>query len=483
MLRPWKTILSIELDCGKAVFQQIADGIIQEIRRGRLKPGTPLPGTRVLASDLGVNRKTVVTAYEELIAEGWLDTAYKKGTFVSLKLPETRGRKKLHLPAEKPAFHFNEFDRKFVLHNTENISLEFNDGLPDVRLAPLDALARAYKRIFQQKARWRMMSYGSERGEERLRTAIAAMLLHDRGLFTSDNGICITRGSQMALYLTAQTLVEPGDTVLIETPGYPPAREAFRKAGAQIIPVPVDAGGLRTDLLEEICRKQRVKAIYVTPHHQFPTTVSMKADRRLELIALSNRYGFAIVEDDYDHEFHFGMRSILPLASDEQAANIIYIGSLSKLLAPSVRVGYVIASPAFIQSLASLRILIDRQGDPVLENAVAELMEEGEISRHARRALAVYRERREHMEQCLQKELKDKVYFSRPEGGLAYWVQFRKQQDMDLLLRKANSRGLGIMPAEPCSFNGTRLNALRLGYASLTPEEAARGIQIIRDIL
>lgn len=486
MLRPWKTILSIELDGRKAVFQQIADGIIREIRRGRLKPGDPLPGSRILAADLGLNRKTVVTAYEELIAEGWLDTAYKRGTFVSLKLPGYREGKKALSAPEKTAFAFNHFGRSFVLHNRVHSGRSlpgFDDGIPDVRLAPLDALMRAYKRIFRQKARWRMMDYGSERGDERLRAALARMLAHDRGLFVHDQGLCITRGSQMALYLTAQTLVKPGDTVLIETPGYPPAREVFRMAGAHIVPVPVDADGLCTEQIEALCRKWPVKAVYVTPHHQFPTTVTMKADRRLELIALSNRYGFAIVEDDYDHEFHFGIRSMMPLASDENAANLVYIGSLSKLLAPSVRVGYVAGPPAFIQALSALRLLVDRQGDPILEHAVAELMEDGEISRHARRALGIYRERRDYMAQCLEKELGEAVFFRRPEGGLAYWVRFRRAQDIDGLLHKAYAKGLSLMSPAPCSFDNSRLNALRLGYASLTPEELTRGIAVIRSII
>ncbi len=211
MLRPWKTILSIRLNSEKAVYQQIADGIIREIRKGRLSPGMPLPGSRILAGDIGVNRKTVVTAYTELIDEGWLSTAYKKGTFVAATLPEvTATKQKDPVTGENPERNFD-----FIRHQTSVMpdtsgkrpSVVFDDGLPDVQLAPLEEVARTYKRIFQQKARWKMMGYSNEKGEERLRAALCAMLHHDRGLWVTRENLCVTRGSQMALYLTAHTLV------------------------------------------------------------------------------------------------------------------------------------------------------------------------------------------------------------------------------------------------------------------------------------
>lgn len=487
MLRPWKTILSINLDCEKAVYQQIADGIIREIKKGRLRPGTPLPGSRILAADIGVNRKTIVTAYTELIDEGWLTTAEKKGTFVADTLPEQAAGRRGKQQAD--TFSAKDFDftqhPSGVLQQTgkKAADIVFDDGLPDVQLAPLDAIARAYKRIFQQKTRWKMMGYSSEKGEERLRAALADMLRHDRGLGVGTEQICVTRGSQMALYLTAHTLVQPGDTVAIETPGYPPAYQAFRYAGADMQPVKTDEQGICVEALEALCLQQPVKAVYVTPHHQFPTTVSMKADRRLQLIALSNKYGFAIVEDDYDHEYHFGIRSLLPLASMENSANIIYISSLSKLVAPAVRIGYVAGPRPFIDSVAALRSIIDRQGDAVMEHAVAELMEEGTIHRHARKALAVYRQRRAFMDEQLQYHLDKQVTYTVPDGGLAYWLRLRKPVDMEKLGKQLQKNGVQVMSTDRCSFDGTALHALRLGYASLTETQLAKGIEVIAGVL
>ncbi|SEW52695.1 GntR family transcriptional regulator / MocR family aminotransferase [Chitinophaga arvensicola] len=475
MLRPWKTILPVDLHHQVAVYQQIADGIIAEIKKGRLQPGAALPGSRILAADLGVNRKTVVLAYEGLIAAGWLEAADKKGTFVAAELPSLKKQ-----PAKtRSSFEFNETAVSTLHPSNTGGLIVFNDGLPDVRLAPLDELAKAYKRIFQQKARWRMLGYGPAQGEERLRIAIAAMLSSKRGMNTGKDTVCITRGSQMALYLTAQTLIRPGDHVAIESPGYLPAWQTFVQAGAHMIHVPVDEKGLMVDELEHICRSRKLKAVYVTPHHQFPTAVSMKAERRLKLIELSNRYGFAIIEDDYDHEFHFDAKSLLPLASHEHAANVIYISSLSKLVAPAVRIGYVTGPAAFISSLAQLRGLVDRQGDPIMEQAIAELMENGAISRHAKRAFQVYKERREAMNDYLLLHLGKQVTFSKPEGGLAYWVKMNRPVNTAELAARLAKKGVSVMPTERFSFTGEPLNALRLGYASLNLQELEEGIRIL----
>lgn len=483
MLRPWKTILNLEIGTDKAVFQQIADGLISEIIKGRLKPGMSLPGSRILADDIGVNRKTVVLAYEQLIAEGWLVAFYKKGTFVSERLPKQKQRRKQRNEDSISSiknFSFTAYDEGLPMNIPGDVPLiVFNDGLPDVKLAPLDELARAYKRIFQQKARWRMLSYANERGEERLRTAVLMMLSMDRALNFNVNQICITRGSQMALYLTAQVLVKPGDFVAIENPGYKPAFDVFKRAGAIMLPVGLDEQGIDVQHLERLCKRQPIKAVYVTPHHQFPTTRSMKADRRLQLLNLSNQYGFAIVEDDYDHDYHFGSRSLQPLASYVNAGNVIYISSLSKLIAPAVRVGYVAGPERFIDSLAALRMTIDRQGDPVMENAVAELMEEGLVNKHARRALGIYRERRAMMAHYLDLYLKALADYELPEGGLAFWLVFKKAVNTAQLEEELLKNGVQVISTERFSFDEQPLNALRLGYASLEAEEMERGIRWI----
>jgi GntR family transcriptional regulator/MocR family aminotransferase len=484
-LRPWRTVIVLNFDCERPVYRQISDRIIEEIKKGRLVPGTPLPGTRKLAEDLKVNRKTIILSFDELLAEGWLVSIYKKGTFVSERLPQqvTVYRRNKKEPATSN-FSFKQIfpiAEPFIVKGNNIIA--FDDGLPDVRLAPMNELVSSYKRIFQQRTRWRMMGYGDPRGTETIRTAIAKMLLHERGLNADKERLCITRGSQMALFLTANTILEKGDKVAIEDPGYAPAWNTFRQCGAKLIPVAVDHQGICADSLEKLCRKTFIKAIYVTPHHQFPTTVSMKIDRRLKLIELSNKFGFAIIEDDYDHEFHFISKSLLPIASYENAANVIYIGSLSKIVAPAVRLGYISAPIPFINAIASLRKGIDVQGDNVMEHAIAELMEQGAIRKHARRAYKVYEARRENMNNKLSQYLGDKVQFQQPDGGLAYWVQLNQPTNTRKLSDKLMQKAVSVIPTESFSFRGQPLNALRLGFASLTPEELERGLKTIQKLL
>ncbi|WP_460639680.1 MocR-like pyridoxine biosynthesis transcription factor PdxR [Larkinella harenae] len=472
--------LSLDGQGSQPIYLQIANSLRDEIRKGRLLPGHALPGSRGLAGQLKVNRKTVVMAYEQLLAEGWIVSRDKSGTFVSEQLPQP-----LVLPDKAAPHAIPSFPGPADLPTPTPSSglaprIIFTDGIPDVRLAPLDQLAQAYRRIFNQKARWRLMGYGSEQGDERLRQSIATMLALHRGIRIAPDELLITRGSQMALYLTAMTLLKPGDVVLVENPGYAPAWDAFQQAGARLIPVPVDEAGIVVERVEAICAQERVKALLVTPQHQFPTTVTLKADRRLALLELRERHGFTLIEDDYDHDFHYGTKSPLPLASYPATEAAVYIGSLSKLIAPAVRIGFMTGPPALIRSVARLRSFIDRQGDVVLEQAVAGLMETGEIQKHARRALSIYRQRHQVMAELLRQHLAEHVIVRPPEGGLAYWVPFRKPVPVATVQQQLAFQGVSIIDTSRFSFDSQPLHALRLGFASLTAEEMDEGIKALR---
>jgi GntR family transcriptional regulator/MocR family aminotransferase len=354
---------------------QIAHALIVEIRRGRLTPGSALPGTRELAESLDVNRKTIVQAYDELTAQGWVATDRTRGTFVSSELPQigegnngkTQTAASRRMP-EKPDFRLAGTAPALPLLLPDANLLTFDDGAPDTREVPVAALARAYRSALTRAARRNRLGYGDPRGSLELREAVSTMLNVDRGLSTTPDNICLTRGSQMAIFLTARILAGAKDTVVVEELSYPPARESFRAAGAEIVAIGLDAQGMKLEQLEEICRKKRVRAVYVTPHHQFPTTVLMKPDRRLRLLALAEQFGFAIVEDDYDHEFHFVHQPMLPLISADPWGKVVYIGSMSKLLTPSLRLGYLAAPKAFIDRAAAEIMMIDRQGDPAMSS-------------------------------------------------------------------------------------------------------------------
>ena len=486
MLRPWDFKIVIRRTSKAAVFLQIAHAIVDEIKRGRLAPGTALPGSRELAKSLDINRKTVIQAYAELEAQGWVTSEKTRGTFVSAHLPEIaqsakESRRGGRIP-ERPVFRLVGTAPNIPLILPEKNVLVFDDGAPDTRQIPADALARAYRNALLQRVGRGRLGYGDPRGTSELRTAISAMLNMDRGLTTTPDNICMTRGSQMAIYLAAHILAGPGDTVVMEELSYPPAREAFRFAGAEVAPVALDAQGMRVDELEKICRKKRVRAVYVTPHHQFPTTVLMKPDRRMRLLSLAAQFGFAIVEDDYDHEFHFVHQPMLPLASADTSGKVVYIGSLSKILSPSLRLGYLVGPRAFIDRAASEIMMIDRQGDPATEGAVSELIDSGELRRHTRKVMKLYGERREFFAGLLKTLFGSRIEFTLPDGGLAFWVTF-KDTDLDHLAAAAARHGVAVLPASAFITTPRSVHAARLGFASMDMVELKKATQRLRAAL
>lgn len=483
MIRPWKTTFKISFDSGNTLAEEIASCLRDEIVKGRLERGAPLPGTRTLAKDLGVNRKTVVFAYESLIADGWAEARYKSGTFVSDKLPEIKLLNSEKVNKKDSNFEFRAFKSALLTEKPDPGNLIFfNEGSPDARLAPLKELSRAYRRILDRQGKWRILGYGDERGDLKLREMLTIFLSRDRGFYADPENICITKGSQMALYLTAMVLINAGDVVVIENPGYPAVRRLFTENGALVKTVEVDQEGIDIGALEALCIKQKIKAVYVTPHHQFPTTVTMKAGRRIRLLELSIKYGFAIIEDDYDHEYHFGAGNNLALASSEMAVNVIYISSFSKLIAPAIRVGYVVGPKGFMESLVSLRAQIDRQGDNILEHAIADLMEDGTIGRHSRKAVAIYRGRRDLMEVCLNKYFGAAIHHKRPEGGLAYWIQFKEKIDFNSYSELLKNKHIQIVPPETFYEDGYARFGMRLGYGSLNEEELENGIKTLAEV-
>lgn len=478
----WEFAFSLERQGGVPLFQQIARAIVSDIRRGRLRPGDPLPGTRTLADTIGVQRLTVVSAFDELVAEGWLVTRSAKGTFVSTDLPDPKPRRfapqrvsSAGMPA-RVAYDLNAAPKPELPYNVPRGSLLFAPSRPDVRLAPGALIGHAYRRAIGT-AGGVLLSYGAPEGHPRLRRALAAMVASTRGLPATADNICVTRGSQMAIALLARALVRPGDVVLVEELGYRPAWEAFRSAGAKVIGVPVDAGGLRIDMLERTLADHRVRAVYVTPHHQFPTTVTLSAGRRIRLLELARAHRFAIIEDDYDHEFHYDGRPVLPLASADPHGVVAYVGTLSKVLAPGLRIGYVVAPRTLIEQVAAHRSSVDTQGDHVLEYAVAELLEDGAIQRHIRRMRREYGARRDVLVAALHEQLDDHVTFDIPAGGIALWVRARRGLDVELWARSARARGAVIVTAAAFTLDERPQSFLRLGFASLNADELREGVR------
>jgi GntR family transcriptional regulator/MocR family aminotransferase len=487
---PWTPALALRADPAdrRPLFERVGGAVAEAIRSGRLRPGDRLPSTRALAASLGVHRNTVIAAYAELAAQGWTRSARGRGTFVSEALPDVPARPFAEGPVRRPTRLGFSLPRARTAAPplawpppTDVLSLA--GGVPDLREAPAEELARAYRRALLRRRGPSALDYGYERGHPALRAQLAAMLSALRGLSVGPDEVFVTRGSQLALYLTARAIIRPGDVVAVERLGYAPAWEAFRAAGARLVPVSLDESGMHIEPIAALARGGRLRAVYLTPHHQYPTLAVLAPERRLELLALARRHRFAIVEDDYDYEMHYEGRPLLPLASADDAGVVVYVGTLSKILAPGVRIGYVVAPAPLLERFAWLRRAIDRQGDPAIERAVAELLEDGVVERHAKRVRRVYRARRDALGQALRGELGDVVSFALPPGGMALWVKTAAGLDVDAWARRSLARGAHFLPGRAFAFDGRPRAAARLGYACLDEAELEEAVRRMRAAL
>ncbi|KIO75110.1 hypothetical protein TH53_22500 [Pedobacter lusitanus] len=485
------SLLSIDKNLQIPVYLQIANGIIAHIRQGVLKPGSALPGSRILATTLYVHRKTIVAAYDELYAQSWVDTFPRKGIFVAKNLPDVTPRNivadsKTGSYPEKTFFMVDQNKIPFpeVFKAPPAYNLIINDGYPDTRLAPVELLVREYRRFANYHFLPKYLTYGPEQGSENLRIELARFLADTRGLNISPEHILITKGAQMAIYLTAEILITKNDTVIAGDPGFLGANDIFKHAGANLELVPVDEYGMDMDAVEEICKRKKVKLIYVIPHHHRPTTVTLSSERRMRLLELATRYRFAIVEDDYDYDYHYSSSPILPLASLDYCGSVIYIGSFSKTIAPGIRIGFMISPKNLIIQATRLRKLIDRQGEQLLEEAMANLLKNGDIGRHLKKSNKIYHERRDMFCQLLQKNLEGLVEFNVPDGGFAVWMKYLNGIKPQDVAEKALSAGLSIS-------NGTAYfddenyqhHYIRAGFASLTPKEMEDAIEILARVV
>lgn len=462
---------------------RIAQGVVADIRRGRLTPGQKLPGTRAWAKALEVNRNTVVAAMEELEAQGWIETLAKRGTWVRQSLPieprptAPRGLPDLLAPLPpSPAFLT---PRPYVLSKGV---LHLSAGTPDPRLFPVELLARTWRRVVRRRGQL-LLSYGDPAGHPGLREALAQMVAELRAVPATAEHVVVTRGSQMALDLVASAVLVPGDTVAVEALGYRPAWDALRLRGARVVPIPVDAEGLQVEALARLAARTRVRSVYVTPHHQYPTTVTMSASRRLALLALAQRHRFLVIEDDYDHEFHYEGRPVVPLLARDEAGVVVSIGTLSKVLAPGLRVGFVVAPTTLAQRLAGLRAVMDRQGDHPMEATIAELLEEGELQRHVRKMRVVYQRRRDVLVEALRSKLAGALEFDVPSGGISVWARLVRPLKLARWRTRALERGVAVTPGAHYRFDGEEPGAMRLVFSRYDEAELRHAVDVLKATL
>lgn len=486
---PFQSLISINKNQQCPVYQQIAGAIIQLIRNGTLKPGIFIPSSRALAELLAVHRKTVVAAYEELSAQDWIETIPRKGIMVAKHLPELKPRtfKAIEETAAYKSKPVNFFQRlniaPLIERKATNYRYVINDGFPDPRIAPVDLMLRQYRYLLKRPNADKQIMFGDNAGSPNLRNALANFLSDSRGLNIQANNILITRGAQMAIYTAARLILKPGSTVMVGELSYGMANQIFEEFGAKLVKVPVDEQGMDVEAIEKIVKKKKPDLLYIIPHHHHPTTVTLSAARRMKLLSLIREYKLPVIEDDYDYDFHYARSPILPLASANHGGYVIYIGSFTKCFASSMRLGYLVATEDFVKSGAELRKLIDIRGDVLMEETLAMMLNNGEMQKHLKKSLKLYKQRRDLFCELLEKELGDKVSFNKPGGGMSVWVRFDKRYNLKKVSEKAASLGLFMRDGSAYNSPDKNLNALRMGFASLNEKEIKGVIGILKQIL
>ncbi|HZE83514.1 MAG TPA: PLP-dependent aminotransferase family protein [Puia sp.] len=481
------TLIRIDKALPIPVYLQIANSLVNIIKQGALRPGAALPSSRKLAEKLTIHRKTVIAAYDELLAQSWVEAIPRKGLFVAQNLPEIKPRqmsairsaptypeKTFYPVAERSSLYYSPFVAR-------KERLVFNDGFPDTRLAPVDLLIREYRRFANYKFTPKFLTYGPEQGSENLRNELSRFLNTTRALQVTPSNILITKGVQMALYLTSIVLLKTGDQVIVGDPGYLGASEVFENAGARLNFVPVDENGMDIDAVEAICKKKKIRLLYVIPHHHNPTTITLSSTRRMQLLELAMKYGFAILEDDYDYDFHYSSSPILPLASVDYYGNVIYVGSFCKTIAPAIRIGFMVAPANLIGQVSRSRKLIDRQGEQLLEEAIANLLKNGDIGRHLKKANKIYHERRDLLCSLLKEALPGRLSFKIPDGGFAIWAKYSGNTAARTVAENAKKLGLTMGNGEDYHHTPQKkYNAVRLGFASLNEKEMSEAVEILQ---
>ncbi|MEO0332095.1 MAG: PLP-dependent aminotransferase family protein [Bacteroidota bacterium] len=487
---PYKSIIRIDRSSGQALYLQISNEILKRITEGVISSGHKLPSSRQLSELLQINRRTVIAAYEELETQGWIETIAHRGSFVSDKLPLLKQKYFLASELErepesgKNGWLPNKYD--FLTKRSDEhfeTKLTIDAGYPDVRLAPARELSRNLNALSRSKRYLSLMNYSDQfSGDVKLREALIQNLAETRSIHINLNQIFVTRGSLMAFNLLFQLLLEPGDSVVAQI-SFKVVNQIIEVHGGQLVKVGIDDEGIDVDAIEAVCQQKKIRAVFVMPHHNNPTTVTLSAKRRMKLLTLAQKYQFAIIEDDYDYDFHFNSSPILPMISADRFGNVIYVGSLSKTIAPGLRMGYVVASEEIIQQLSALSRIMDCHGNHSLERAVAVLYQDGDIRRYLKKSLRLYRQRRDLFCQTLQEHLGDKVQFQVPEGGLAVWVHFTDELSIRDIRQQTLELGLRLPKTVFQDERGNDINAIRMGFASLNDDEMNESITVLAKVI
>lgn len=480
-------MIALDRKSAKALHTQIYDGYRLAIIEGGLRAGQRVPSTRVLASDLGVSRLPVLTAYSQLLAEGYFESRVGSGTVISSSLPErfmksSTPQSRVPAPAASPKQLALRSSATFIPFRpalAQGLGA-FNVGEVAFDQFPL----HIWSSLVSQRCHGlqpQSLHYGELMGLPALREEIANYLRTARSVRCEADQIMIVSGSQQGLDIAGRVLVDEGDAVWVEDPGYRLACDVFSRAGCRLIPVPVDKEGMNVQAGIKMCRKARVAI--VTPSHQYPLGVTMSARRRLELLHWAESTGAWILEDDYDSEYRYDSSPIASLQGLDGNGCVIYIGTFSKVLFASLRLGYIVVPRNLIGHFSAARRLIDFGPPPFFQTVIADFIRDGHFARHLRRMRTLYGKRRTALEESLHRELGQTIEILGSEAGMYLTVTLPNNMRDTEIAERAAKQNLWIWPLSTSYMEGAASNGFILGFANAAEKDIPGAVRKLRNLL
>ncbi|WP_165673770.1 MocR-like pyridoxine biosynthesis transcription factor PdxR [Metapseudomonas otitidis] len=470
----------IRLDPARGLSRQLYEALRERILDGRLGSRTRLPASRDLAALLGISRNTVTRAFDQLYAEGYVEGRVGDGTYVvelstspPMPLPEP--------PGPAPSLALERLERHHLPASPERAPRAFRIGVPAFDLFPFETWARLSARFWRKPSLARL-GYGDPAGDRGLRELVAAYLRSSRGLACDAEQVVITCGAQQAISLCAQLLVQPGDRVAVENPGYRAAGHAFAVTGAQVVGVPVDNEGLVCAALPAV---DNCRLVYLTPSHQYPTGVTLSLARRLELLEWAEREGGWIIEDDYDGEYRYSGVPLAPLASLDRQGRVLYVGTFCKIAFPALRLGYLVLPPALAQPFARRLALDMRHSEIGTQAVMAEFIAAGHFQRHVRRMRQAARARRDALLRDWPAAIPGCAPMPAVEAGLHLCIRVDSLAREQALLDAARAagvemNGLSSYWLEDSDEPVDNRAGLVLGFAAVPEPEIAEAVRVLR---
>jgi GntR family transcriptional regulator / MocR family aminotransferase len=480
--------LSLDHNSPIPLHRQVYAELRRSILAGRLLPGQRLPSTRSLSLTLSISRTTATQGYEQLLSEGYLEARRGSGTFVCAQLPDTL----LNTaaidpidPSKSSAIRLSQYARSMkgnplVLQTYPDAEISFRYGRPALAQFPIGLWRKLLSRHCSADTGW--LDYALDaQGDLGLRTAIARYLGRARAVQCDPSQIVLTNGTQQGLDLILRVLTEPGDTIALEDPGYLSARKVFLSHRVNLLPIPVDASGLVVEYLTQLTTpgvEPPVRLLSVTPSHQFPTGATLSLSRRLALLQWAQQTGAMIIEDDYDSEYRYGDQPMPALQGLDSSDSVIYMGTFSKVLFPSLRIGYLVLPSQLVPFVAQAKWLSDRQMPMLEQKVLTDFIEAGHLESHIRKMRSHYDRRRQVLVQTLQQCFGTQVTVLGEKAGIHVMVRFSLDLSGVEIMARSLQAGVGIVPASPCYLaDGAGDREFILGYGELEEGTIVEGIQ------